>query len=233
VSLEALVFDFDGLIIDTEIVLYESTDATFRAHGTTLSFELWQSFIGRTDHPHWADLLEAEVGPIDRDAVIAERQGRYLAAVEQLPVLDGVLELIDEAAAAGLPMAVASSSSQGWVAGHLERIGLLERFAAVCTGDQVPRGKPWPDVYLLALERLGRPAAAAVAVEDSPVGCRAAAAAGMVPVAVPSAMTRGLDFPDAHHVATSATELDLAGLATLVAGRADRAATWGPGRRDS
>src|SRR4249920_2222540 len=119
-SLAALVFDFDGLILDTEIVLYRSLDETFRAHGTALGFELWQSFIGRTDHTPWADLLEEQIGrPIDRESVTAEWRGQYLEDVERLPVLDGVLELIEDAAAARLPMAVASSSSSGWVGPHL------------------------------------------------------------------------------------------------------------------
>jgi beta-phosphoglucomutase-like phosphatase (HAD superfamily) len=100
---------------------------------------------------------------------------------------------------------------------HLERLGIRHRFAAVCTGDEVPHGKPWPDVYRLALDRLGCDPARAVAVEDSPVGCDAAVAAGMVAVAVPSEMTRGLAFPSAHHVVASATELDLDVLASLLA----------------
>jgi HAD superfamily hydrolase (TIGR01509 family) len=127
-----------------------------------------------------------------------------------------VLELIDAAQGAGVPLAVASSSSSAWVPGHLERIGLLDRFDAVCTGDQVERGKPAPDVYLLALERLGVGPDRAVAIEDSPTGCRAAVAAGMVAVAVPSEMTRGLEFPDAHHVVHSAAELDLDVLGALL-----------------
>jgi HAD superfamily hydrolase (TIGR01509 family) len=215
--LEAIVFDFDGLILDTEIVLYRIIDAIFREHGTTLGYELWQSFIGHKDHPHWVDILQEQVGrPLDREALVELRQGRYLAEVEQLPVLEGVLELIDAATAAGVALAVASSSSASWVGRHLERIGIRDRFAAMCTGDEVPRGKPWPDVYLLALDRLGCPAAGAVAIEDSPVGCDAAVAAGMVAVAVPSEMTRDLAFPSARRVVTSAAELDLDVLASLV-----------------
>jgi HAD superfamily hydrolase (TIGR01509 family) len=216
-SLDALVFDFDGLILDTEIVLYRSLDETFRAHGTALSFALWQSFIGRTDHTPWPDLLEQQVGhEIDRDAVSAEWRAGYLEEVERLPILDGVLELIEAGTAAGLPMAVASSSSSAWCQPHLERIGLLHHFVTVCTGDEVEHGKPWPDVYLLALERLGCDPARAVAVEDSPTGCRAAVAAGMVAIAVPSEMTRGLEFPDAHHVVHSAAELDLSVIRSLL-----------------
>jgi HAD superfamily hydrolase (TIGR01509 family) len=217
-SLEAIVFDFDGLILDTEIVLYRIIDAIFREHGTALVYELWQSFIGHKDHPHWVDILQEQVGrPLDRDALVELRQGRYVAEVERLPVLEGVLDLIDAAAGAGVALAVASSSSASWVGPHLERIGIRHRFTAVCTGDEVDRGKPWPDVYRLALDRLGCAPACAVAIEDSPVGCDAASAAGMVAVAVPSEMTRGLAFPSARHVVSSAAELDLDVLASLLA----------------
>jgi HAD superfamily hydrolase (TIGR01509 family) len=217
-SLEAIVFDFDGLILDTEIVLYRIIDAIFREHGTALGYELWQSFIGHKDHPHWVDILEEQVGrPLDRDALVELRQGRYVAEVERLPVLEGVLDLIDAAAGAGVALAVASSSSASWVGPHLERIGIRHRFTAVCTGDEVDRGKPWPDVYRLALDRLGCAPGCAVAIEDSPVGCDAASAAGMVAVAVPSEMTRGLAFPSARHVVSSAAELDLDVLASLLA----------------
>lgn len=215
----ALLFDFDGLILDTEIVLFRAIDSVFRDHGTELGFELWQSFIGHKDHPHWVDILQEQVGrELDREALMAERQLRYLPDVEALPVLDGIFELIESATVAGVPLAVASSSSRAWVAGHLERLGLLGYFAATATGDEVERGKPWPDVYELALERLGCDPSDAVAVEDSPVGCEAAVAAGMVAVAVPSQMTLGLDFGRAHHVVESAAELDLAALASLVDG---------------
>ena len=219
VPLRAVVFDFDGLIIDTEIVLFRAIDSVFRDHGTELAFDLWQSFIGFKDHPHWVDILQEQVGrELDREALMAERQRRYLPGVAALPVLDGILELIESAGAAGVPLAVASSSSRDWVGGHLDRLGLLDRFSTISTGDEVEHGKPWPDVYRLALERLGCDPTDAVAVEDSPVGCEAAVAAGMVAVAVPSHMTRGLDFDHAHHVVGSAAELDLAALASLVEG---------------
>jgi len=213
----ALVFDFDGLIIDTEVVHHRTVDETFRAHGVELDYALWQSFIGRIDHPHWTVLLEEQLGrPVDRAALVDERQQRYRSEVEMLPILDGVLELIDEARAAAVPMAVASSSSADWVVPHLHRLELFDRFVAVCTGDEVAAGKPSPDVYLLAVERLGVPAADSIAIEDSPTGCRAARTAGIAVVAVPSTITIGLDFDVADVVVTSATELDLAVLGRLL-----------------
>jgi HAD superfamily hydrolase (TIGR01509 family) len=130
-----------------------------------------------------------------------------------------VLELLDAADAAGVATAVASSSRLDWVAGHLDRLGLRHRFAAVVTrddvGDEAARTKPAPDLFLVAAERLGVPPAACVVLEDSPNGVAAGRAAGMVVVAVPCPMTQALDLSGADLVATSLVGVDLVTLAEL------------------
>ena len=237
----AVVFDFDGLILDTETPEYETIRDEFAAHGVALPLEEWQQVVGRVDHPHWLDRLEAALGrPVaDRTAVLERRRAAHHRHIADQHVLPGVEALLDEAEARRVPVAVASSSPTDWVEGHLERLGLRPRVAAVRCGDQVPRAKPWPDVFLAALDAVGVPADRAVALEDSHHGSRAAAAAGLACVVVPNPITRGQDVDHADLVVGSLADLRWDDLVALVrrgpAGRAEdrarRAATGaGPPR---
>ncbi len=122
-----------------------------------------------------------------------------------------------------MPTAVASSSAAGWVVGHLERLGLADRFTAVATSDDVGgdprRTKPAPDIFLAAAAKVGVAADRCVVLEDSPNGVAGARAAGMAVVAVPGPMTRGLDFTAADLVVPSLAGLDLATLGSVVSHR--------------
>jgi HAD superfamily hydrolase (TIGR01509 family) len=219
-AVAAIVFDFDGLILDTESAEYDSISHVFAQHGTEFSLELWRSFIGTTDHAHWTDVLRDQVDhPIDVEVVRAERRRHNRQLLAELDVLPGIVDLLDSARAEGIPVAVASSSPRDWVVPHLERIGLLDRFATVCTRDEVARGKPSPDLYQLAVSQLGVDAGHAVAIEDSINGCVAAHAAGLAVVAVPSPFLVGLDFATADLVVGSATELGLDVLSDLAGAR--------------
>ena len=218
-----LVFDFDGLILDTESCTYETTAGIFAEHGQTLDLAWWHSIIGTAHHPHWSEVLADRLGrPVDRAALVARREARRLELLGALPPCAGVVELLDDAAAEGIPTAVASSSGLDWVDGHLERLGLRSGFAAVVTRDDLggvdARTKPAPDLFLLAAERLGVEPGHCVAFEDSPNGVAAARAAGMVVVAVPGPMTAGLDMSAADLVVPSLADIDLAALRTLVGG---------------
>ena len=220
--LAALVFDFDGLILDTETCTYETTSGIFAEHGQTLDLAWWHSIIGTADHPHWSEVLADRLGrPVDRAALVARREARRLRVIDALPPCDGVVELLDAAIAEGIPTAIASSSGLDWVGGHLERLGLRSRFAALVTRDDLGgaegRTKPAPDLFLLAAERLGVEPAHCLAIEDSPNGVAAARAAGIVVVAVPGPMTVGLDFGAADLVVPSLAETDLPALRKLVA----------------
>jgi HAD superfamily hydrolase (TIGR01509 family) len=218
--IDALVFDFDGLVLDTETCSYESVAAVFAAHGAPLDRSWWQyEILGGAEHPHWSVFLEERATrPIaDIEKVKADRLVHHHALVAQEIVCPGVVELLDEAAASGVPCAIASSSSHGWVDGHLDRLGLLERFAVVRCGDDVAPGrtKPAPDIFLAACAALDVDPVGAVALEDSPNGVAAAAAAGLTVVGVAAGMTAGLPLLGAHRVVTSLTEVRLADLAAL------------------
>jgi HAD superfamily hydrolase (TIGR01509 family) len=219
----ALVLDFDGLILDTETCTYDAVVDIFRDHGLELDLARWQAILGTAERPHWTDWLADELGrPVDRDTLVARREEARLAALVTLPACAGVEDLLAAAADAGVPCAVASSSSAEWVVPHLERLGLRDRFAAVVTSGDVGgdprRTKPAPDLFLAAAEAVAQPPERCVALEDSPNGVRAAKAAGMAVVAVPGPMTAGLDFAAADLVVPSLLGLDLLRLEALVTG---------------
>ena len=242
-SLGAVLFDFDGLILDTESSEFHSVGLVFAEHGVVLDRSEWQGIIGTADHPHWAELLERALGrPLtDRDAVIVRHREHHRVSVAAETVRPGVVELLDEAAAAGVPAAVASSSPHSWVAGHLDRLGLRRRFAALVTRDDLggdrSRTKPAPDVFLAAAGRLGVDPGACVVLEDSPHGVAGARAAGMAVVAVPGPMTTGLDFAAADLVVASLADVDLDRLrrvrhpATGTGGQQDLPAAGSPASR--
>jgi HAD superfamily hydrolase (TIGR01509 family) len=219
--LEAVVFDFDGLIIDSERAIFETARAAFAAHGHALPIEVWATIVGTSDGDarEWERLCEAAgaagFARADFDAAY-EAQDR--SNRDGLPALPGVAELAAALAGAGVPLAIASSSSLGWLERHVARLGLGERFAALVGADLVGGvGKPAPDVYLRACAELGADPAFAVALEDSRHGVAAAKAAGMAVVAVPGHVTASHDLSAADLVVGSLEDVTVADLAALVA----------------
>lgn len=207
--IEALIFDFDGLILETEEPDYESWRLLYERHGARLELAQWLPFIGTAEisFDPYAE-LERQLGrPIDRATVRDERRRDYLTMVEAQPLLPGVTDYIQTAQRLGLKLAVASSATRDWVVGHLSRHGLLNEFASILTANDVSRTKPHPDLYQRSLAALGVPAAQAIAFEDSQNGIAAAKAADLFCVAVPNAMTR--------HLSLAAADLQLSALAEL------------------
>jgi HAD superfamily hydrolase (TIGR01509 family) len=215
--LQAVILDFDGLILDTESPVFELWRDTFRQHGHDLGLDLWQhalgTFGGFDPAAHLAQLTGL---PLDCDALRQDVRERNLRRCQEQELLPGIVQLLEEARDLGLGTAVASSSTRGWVEGWLERHQIASSFDAVCGRDDVREVKPAPELFLLAAERLGAEPRSCLVFEDSPNGLRAARAAGMRCVAVPNAITRGLPLPDPDLVLTSAGELPLAEIARRV-----------------
>jgi HAD superfamily hydrolase (TIGR01509 family) len=215
-----LVFDFDGLICDTESTEYEAVRRVYQEHGLELALEDWLPSVGAVA-PDWVADLEAVLGrPLDRSVLQAARRAHGAELLAALAPLPGVLTLLDAARAAGVPCGVASNAQAVWVEGHLERLGVAERFGVVVSVDRVDRPKPDPEPYLLAVAALGAAPAEAVALEDSATGAAAARAAGLFTVAVPGPMSAHQDLSDADLVVTSLGEVTLADLGARVAQRA-------------
>jgi HAD superfamily hydrolase (TIGR01509 family) len=213
----AVVFDFDGLILDTETPELESWRAIFAEHGTVYEDAYWHDLLGRGAEQvaEWPiERLERQLGrAVNRAEVEAEYQARRRAGILARRALPGVEAMLGELAAVGVPAAVASSSRHEWVDGHLDRLGLAGYFRCTCCADDVARAKPFPDLYQLALARLGVGPELAVAFEDSANGVAAAKAAGMYTVVIPNPATAGLDLSLADERVDSMEELRWAELA--------------------
>jgi HAD superfamily hydrolase (TIGR01509 family) len=218
--LGAVIFDFDGLIVDTEMPEYLAWQAVYARYGLTLPLDSWLRNVGRNDSPF--DPLapfRGSDGPMRPDAVLSLWRGhRARLEREYLKPLPGVLALLDELKNTGLRAAVASSTQRRRIQHLLSELRLKDRFDAVACGDEVPLAKPAPDVYLLAARRLAVPPAACVALEDSEPGLRAAKAAGMPCIAVPSQLTRTMDFSAADLVVSSLADVGLDQIARVAAG---------------
>jgi HAD superfamily hydrolase (TIGR01509 family) len=215
--IRALVFDFDGLICDTESSAFETARDIYREHGVELTLARWQDRIGTHGRTWYAD-LEAAVGPLpDRERIVERRRLAHHEQVRAETAMPGVEGFVRAATEAGLRMAVASSSSVGWVTEHLDRLGLLEHFSVIsCAYAEVP-AKPDPGVYRSAVEQLDVEPIEAVAFEDSSNGVAAAKAAGLHCIAIPNRMTAGLDFTAADAVVASLAELTVEGLDGVLA----------------
>ena len=209
----AVILDFDGLIVDTETPIFETWLEVFREHGAAFTLDEWQHSLGtRGGFDPVAVLRERSLSPFDGEAVHAEVRTRNRVRCEAQPLLPGVRALAEDARAAGLGTAVASSSPVSWVEGWLERHGISSLFDVLCAADHVTEVKPDPELFLLAAERLGVPPGSCLVFEDSPNGMRAAHAAGMRCVAVPNALTAALELPDPTLVVPSLAAVPLAAI---------------------
>jgi len=211
--IRAIVFDFDGLILDTEEPVYRSWLEVYQAHGEDLPFDRWVQIVGSTTsgfHPQHH--LEERLGRPLPQEVLDRRVGRRTEMILANAVLPGVVEHLDAARELGLRLGCASSSTQDWVRGHLARLGILERFECIRCRDDVAHAKPEPDLYVAVLDCLGVAADEAIAIEDSPNGVTAAKRAGLRCVAIPNSITARLDLSQADLVLNSLADLSMAEL---------------------
>jgi HAD superfamily hydrolase (TIGR01509 family) len=195
--IKAIILDFDGTILDTELPVYLGWQRTYARHGQELSMDEYSEVVG-SDYSRFDPraTLEKRIGhQLEWAELDADRRNFHLAMVGGKDVLPGVRELIHETKDRGLLCGVASSSTSDWVEGHLKRLGLrpLVDFVS-CANPPVPP-KPAPDVYLRVLEGLDVAASESVAIEDSPHGVTAALAAGIACLGVPNEVTSRLIFP--------------------------------------
>lgn len=209
-----VVFDFDGTILDTESPLYRCWQEVFESHGAELDLALWsRQVVGTTGNFDVLEHLEQLTGRrVDRDQVDSVRRERYLRLVNSQPLMPGVADRLCEAQALGLKLGVASSSSRGWVEGHLRRLGILGMFGALVARDDVTNVKPDPEIYLSVAAALGSPPGRTLAIEDSAHGVNAAKGAGLLCLAVPNAITRHLPLRNADLRIDSLAEISFQGL---------------------
>lgn len=216
--IKALIFDFDGLILETEGPAYQSWKELYESFGGHLTCEKWATAIGTMPPPFDPiDLLEEQLGyPLDRDEIAPKRLARELEIIATQSILPGVQAYISDARRLGLKLGLASSSDRDWVTGHLERLGLIAHFDCIRTSDDVPRTKPDPAVYQSAVAGLNVSADQAIALEDSHFGVLAAKRAGLFCVAIPTDMTGDMSFDHADMILDSLADLPLEGLISKI-----------------
>lgn len=211
-TLKGFIFDFDGLILDTEKPGFLAWKEIFDRFDQPFALEDWKKAIGTGPSAfdpalHLCELVQDSLVP----SLLHEEQLSIANnIIRTQPILPGVLELIHEIKASGRKLAIASSSPRSWVIGHLSRLALIPYFDIILTAEDVLRVKPEPDLYLLALSKLDLTPAEAVVFEDSPNGILAANAAGITCIAVPNEITRTMDISHADVIFNSFTEITLA-----------------------
>jgi len=214
-KIKTLIFDFDGLILDTESPEFDVWQAIYREYGQELAPETWGQIVGgwgASDFDAAEHLVELAGDGLNAEELRARHRSESDALVLQQPILPGVMDYLDEARRLSLRLAIASSSPRSWVVDtHLTCLGLVDRFEAIICRDDVPprRTKPHPDLFLKVLDVAGVQAEEAIVFEDSPNGVKAARAAGIYVVLVPNPFTALLKTDGANLTLESLTEISL------------------------
>jgi len=209
--IKALLFDFDGTLVDTESVCLRAWMETYRRHGVELSFDRWRHGIGTLNGFDELGHLEELLGaPVDRTTIDDERRRRELELLAAEPLRPGVAAYLDEARELGLSVGIVSTSSERWIGPGLERLGRADGWTCIlCANGDPERAKPAPTLYLEALSALNAEASEAIAIEDSPNGVSAARAAGIFCVAFPNEVTSQLDLSHADLIVESLEDVPL------------------------
>jgi HAD superfamily hydrolase (TIGR01509 family) len=202
-QIRAVIFDLDGLIIDSEPLHQRAFNTYLQRHNVGYQFgqdEYARFFVGIPVR-HNAEYLITRFGlACTPEELLAEREAEFEALIRDgsnLEAMPGLLSLLDELNRQKVELGVASASPRAQVEVMLDGLGLRSRFQVVVAGTDVPRTKPAPDVYLRAVEDLKLPKEKCIAVEDSATGIKAAKAAGLVVVAIPNQYTRRQDLSEA------------------------------------
>ena len=218
----AIVFDFDGVVLDTETPLYSSWEEMYSRHGVHLDLEMFATYIGGADYFDFHLDLEKQTGlSFDRQSLMEERRAMYREHVAGNTILPGVQDYLSEARASGFRIGLASNSDIGWVSSNLRELGLYEKFDVLKTRDDVVNVKPDPEIYLAALHELKTDPDHAIAIEDSASGVAAATSAGLFTVAVPNPVTKFHNLSKADVILDSLATTPFPDLAAMASDRWD------------
>ena len=211
-AIQGLLFDFDGLLVDTETPSRLAYEELYREHGHELPLDKWATLVGTIGADFSPDdHLEELVGrPLDRAVLRKRRRTRELELCELEELRPGIEEYLGEAERRGLAVAIVSSSDTDWIDRHLQRLDRVAGWdAIVAANGDIARAKPQPDLYTEALELLQLEPVEAIAFEDSLNGVRAAKAAGVFVVAVPNSITETFALDEADLILESLEKLPL------------------------
>ncbi|OIP37727.1 hypothetical protein AUJ95_07800 [Candidatus Desantisbacteria bacterium CG2_30_40_21] len=208
--IKAVIFDMDGLIVDTESLYSIALQMIAQKRGKNFTYELKRTMIGKSGMISMGIFKEYLGLSDDVPQLLQERETIYgeLLDKAELTPMTGLLNLLDLLDNLGLAAAIASSSQGQWIRIVVNKLGIDDRFKAIASVNDVENGKPYPDIYLLAAKRLGVLPEHCLALEDTPTGMEAARRAGMICVAVPNQYSHGLDFSMADMVINSLDEVE-------------------------
>lgn len=207
--IKAVIFDFDGLIIDTETIWYESFKEVMKQeHMHELSIKDYSTSIGTSDKALY-DYLRKAVPEIKEERISELTSSLYMEKATMPDLRPGVFQYLTAAKESGLKIGLASSSGRDWVEGYLQKHDILGYFDTIVTRDDVEKVKPDPALYIIALENLGISGKEAIAFEDSLHGSNAATAAGIHCIVVPNPVTSHMEFKDYHLRLSSMEEKEL------------------------
>ncbi|MBD3671932.1 MAG: HAD family phosphatase [Planctomycetaceae bacterium] len=202
--ISAAVFDLDGLMFNTEDVFDIAGNELLERRALKMTDEIRNSMLGRRAPEAFRNLLDMTGLDESIDALIEESQEIFMGLLDDhLQPMPGLFDLLAHIKSLPLPTAVATSSHRAYVEDLLGRYDLRSQFDTTCTQEDVERGKPEPDIYLLAAERLGVPPTEMIVFEDSEAGTKAASSAGAITISVPHRHTASHDFSTATHIAES------------------------------
>ncbi|MEY2371344.1 HAD family hydrolase [Lysinibacillus capsici] len=199
--MKAIIFDFDGTIIDTETAWYYVFRDAYALYGVDLSLETYSKCLGtnlQSFNPYTYLSTHHHI-KMDLAAFRTSIQESHAEFMKKETMRPGILALLQQAKKSGLHIGLASSSSRQWVDQFVDQLGIKSYFECFCTADTVKQVKPDPELYLQALDQLGVHASEAIAIEDSPNGARAAVAAGLHTMVIPNTLTKQLSFDNGHH----------------------------------
>lgn len=218
-TIKALIFDFDGTIIDTERTEISAWQSIYEEHGFELPLSEWLAKNVGTCHnlfdpfKHLSSLVKHSLDEVD---IHQRRRKKLFALIEQLAPFPGVLDWIHHAKHAGLRLGMASNSHTNWVVSHLERLELKHYFDVIVTRDDVIQPKPHPEIYQLVMNKLNIKPNEGFAIEDSPAGVTAALAANLECLVVPNTITSQLVFPEVRFKAKTLEHISLAEMLKLM-----------------
>ncbi len=215
-TFKTIIFDMDGVLIDSEPAHLEAANEVLAREGVSLSPAQNAAYLGQNENRYWTALIarfSLKKGP---SHYIAERHAVLVRMLRnQLPVAAGVLEFMTELKRRGAALALASSSERGLIDYVVDKGGMSTFFDVIASGDEVTHSKPDPEIFLLAAERLQAHPHECLVFEDSANGVQAAAAAGMVCVRVETETTKGLEFPEVATTIRGFCDVDIDGLLGL------------------
>jgi putative hydrolase of the HAD superfamily len=213
--MKAIIFDFDGTIVDTEALEILAWKSTLEKHNLSIPDEQWHDNIGK-DSKLFDPITELEnkTGQkLNRKLITSQRSEQISALHANLEPQPGVAALLKAAHDSGLKLIVASNSSRDWITKILGELKLLEFFDFIVSREDVKALKPDPEIYLLALKKLNLQAYEAIVIEDSPVGTKAAIAAGINCLVVPNRLSAHLNYPETFYRANNLAEVTLTSIA--------------------